>query len=49
MQEQHDTLLVAVLKQVLVVLHGLNVGRLDRHEHQHKAGVTHDNEIGLVL
>ncbi|MNC40618.1 hypothetical protein D3C75_893370 [compost metagenome] len=31
------------------MLHGLDVGRLDRHEHQHEAGAAHANEIGVVL
>ncbi|MNI95020.1 hypothetical protein D3C73_1532210 [compost metagenome] len=49
MRDQHNALLVAVFKQVLVVLHSLNVGRLDRHEHQHEVGAAHANEVGVVL
>lgn len=31
------------------MLHGLDIGRLDRHEHQHEAGAAHTDEVGVVL
>ncbi|MCY1378648.1 hypothetical protein D9M69_663030 [compost metagenome] len=49
MRDQYDALLVSVFEQILVVLHGLDVGRLYRHEHEHEAGAAHTDEVGVVL
>ena len=46
----HDhAFLVAVIEQVLVVLHRLYVGRLYGHEHQHKIGAADAGQVDVVL
>ena len=44
-----DAFLVAVIEQVLVVLHRLDIGGLNRHEHQHKIRAAYAGQVDVIL
>ena len=48
-RHDHDLLFQCERVQSVVVVHGLDVGRLDRHEHQHEIQRIQAGQIGITL
>ena len=40
---------VAIFEQIFVVFERFDIGRLNGHEHEHKAGTAHADQVGIVL
>ena len=49
MRNHHHAFLIAIIKQALVVFHGLNVGGLDGHKHEYKVWATNAGKVGVIL
>ncbi len=49
MGNEDDAFAVAVIEQVLAMLERIDIGRFDRHEHQHEVGAVDGVEAGVAL